>query len=100
MFWRDFDKHKPKKEGWYQCSITFGNNSFNQSYVMDLYWYPDRQQFRDNRRQHVFNTYEVFSCSGKRLYTSQLCNRTKDVTGWRKMPKYYVKGSKRKIKLF
>lgn len=101
MFWKSFPKHKPKKDDWYLCSITFGDGKNKQSYVMDLYWYSDRQKFIDNRRQHIFDTYTVLSCDGKKMYTEKsLCNRTAEVTGWRKVPRYYVKGAKRAINQF
>lgn len=98
MFWKDFNKYKPKKDGWYLCSITFGNKNFNQSYVMCLYWYAEKQAFKDNIRQYVFETYNVFNFAGERMYTERLCDRADNATAWRKLPKYYVKGAKRKIK--
>ena len=98
MFWKDFNKYKPKKDGWYLCSITLGDKKFNQSYVMCLYWYAEKQAFKDNVRQSVYDIYNVFSFDGKRLYTGSLCDRTEDVTAWRKLPKYYVKGAKQKMK--
>lgn len=100
MFWKSFPKHKPKEDGWYLCSITFEFSPGRaQSYVMDLYWYSDRQKFIDNRRQHIFDTYNVLSCDGTVMHTEKsLCDRTAEVTGWRKVPKYYVKGAKRKFK--
>lgn len=101
MFWKSFPKHKPKKDDWYLCSITFGDGKNKQSYVMDLYWYSDRQKFIDNRRQLIFDMYQVRSFDGEILRTDEsLCDRTAEVTGWRKLPKHYVKGAKRAINKF
>lgn len=89
MFWKRFDKKKPKKDGWYICIVEVKNQ---QRYVMDLYWYSDRQQFRDNRRQNVFDVYNVLNCENKSLRSEKLCNRTDDVIAWRKQPKAYMRG--------
>ena len=89
MFWNRFDKKKPKKDGWYICTVEVKNQ---QRYVMDLYWYSDRQQFRDNRRQNVFDVYNVFNFENKELHSENLCNRTDGVIAWRKQPRTYMKG--------
>lgn len=104
LFWRNFDKHIPKENGWYQCTIRFetglcderGNKKY-QTYVMNLYWYGDSGRFIDNIRQNVFDVYQVFSVANmnKRLTTIPLCDRTNDVIAWKKLPrpyKFYKKG--------
>lgn len=88
--WKRFDKKKPSKNGWYQCTVEVPNQ---QRYVMDLYWYDESQQFRDNRRCNVFFIHEIRSSrSDKRLYSDDLCDRTNDVIAWKKMPKTYMNG--------
>ena len=63
-----------------------------QRYVMDLYWYCDRQVFRDNRVQRVFGTYQVLNYKGERIYRDDLCDRTDGVVAWRKIPRTYMRG--------
>jgi hypothetical protein len=93
--WHKFPKTKPKKNGWYQCTVEVSNQ---QRYVMDLFWYGDRQQFRDNRRQDVFDSYDVYGYNNetklndKKLYTINLCNRTDEVVAWRQQYKPYMNG--------
>lgn len=100
MFWKRFDKHKPTKNGWYQCTISFEfGDSVHQTYVMDLYWDNSTQKFRDNRRQNVFDTYDVYGYKNgnkrEKLFTSNLCDRTDTVVAWKNLPKpYKLKGRK------
>ena len=110
MFWKRFDKHKPKKKGWYYCTIEFYlTETIKQTYTMDLYWYPESQSFKDNRRENVFTLYDVhgydirrrnelnlYDVCGfdignekERLHTDILCDRTDEVIAWRKCPKPY-----------
>ena len=89
MFWKDFKKEKPTQNGWYLCTVEVPGF---QRYAMDLFWYNETQQFRDNRRQNVFDLYEVKSHTGARLHADNLCNRTKNVVAWKKLPRKYMKG--------
>lgn len=102
MFWKKFKqenkKYQPKKDGWYLCTICFDTGfGHYQSYVMDLYWYSNRQKFIDNRVQNVFNTYDVMGWGNsitdspvkKRLYHDSNCDKTEKVVAWRKLPKPY-----------
>lgn len=89
MFWKRFDKKKPTKDGWYLCTIEVPGQ---QRYVMDLYWYSNRQMFRDNRVQHTFDTHQVLDYKGYQLYENHLCDRTDGVVAWRKMPRTYMRG--------
>jgi len=92
-FWKPFPKYKPKKSGWYQCSIRYGEDP-DQAYVMDLYWYRYKEQWRDNRRLTIFEDYDVYTKEGKLLLcndiisTHTLCVR-KDVIAFKKLPKIY-----------
>lgn len=107
MFWRRFPKKKPKKDGWYQCTIEFGSDHFIQHYVMDLFWdgkYAGVGRWKDNRRQEIFNTCHVYAFdptvkapNNRRLTTNHLCDRTDSVVAWRKMSKPFTTAKYRKI---
>lgn len=97
--WFEYPKKKPKKDGWYQCTVDFEFDEVNRirkSYVMDLYYYTETDQWCDNRRQSVFNEYEVYRyCKGpngnaalERVYTGNDCVRN-DVIAWKNLPKPY-----------
>lgn len=98
MRWKPFPQHKPKVDGWYQCTIEYGDEN-KQRYVMDLYWYgkcKGEGRWIDNRRQSIFDSYNVyaldsmmFKVDNKRLLTTALCDRTDSVTAWKKLPKPY-----------
>ena len=93
--WRKFPKNKPKKNGWYICTVEVPNQ---QRYVMMLYWYGERGEsgrFIDNNRQYVFDIYSVYGYSGSKLTTCNLCDRTNSVVAFRKPPKSYMKGFKK-----
>ena len=87
--WNEFPRKKPKKNGWYQCTVEVPGQ---QRYVMDLYWYGETGRFIDNRRQNVFDTYKVYGCDGKQLTTIPLCDRTTRVKAWCNMPDVYMIG--------
>lgn len=99
LFWKRFDKVKPKKSGWYLCTIDTGS----QRYTMDLYWDAKHERFKDNRRLNVFQLYEVYGYGYasdnpdpylERMYKDNLCDRTDEVVAWRNCPKAYMKGFK------
>ena len=93
--WKPFPKYKPKEKGWYQCSIRYGEEH-GEAYVMDLWWDPVREVWKDNRRLSIFQTYEVYGYDSdilgkpikKRLYHNNLCERN-DVIAFKKLPKIY-----------
>lgn len=91
--WKPYPKNKPKEKGWYQCSIRYGEDK-NQAYVMDLYYYPESDKWKDNRRQDVFNTYAVYGYNDKThmqdklLLTERVCCR-EDVIAFKRLPKIY-----------
>ena len=93
--WHRFDKKKPKKNGWYQCTVEVPGL---QRYVMDLYWYSKCQRFKDIRRLDIFESYKVYGWNDethkqdKLLTSNRLCDRTENVIAWRKMPRAYMKG--------
>ena len=97
MFWKLFEKKKPKKEGWYLCTIEVPGM---QRYVMDLHWYPGQKAFIDNRRLNTFYMYDVYGYNpdtglrDKKIQQDMLCDRTDEVVAWRKLPKTYMRGFK------
>ena len=70
-------KKKPKKNGWYQCTVEVPGVD---RYVVDLYWDAEVERFKDNSRQDVFNTYDVYAYNettheyGKSINTDQYCD--------------------------
>lgn len=86
--WKRFAKSKPKKDGWYICTVEVENR---QRYVMELYWYSNRQKFIDNIRDDVCETYTVLAYNGERLHDIGQ-DRTNEVVAWRKNPKAYMRG--------
>ena len=91
--WKPYPKNKPKKRGWYICSIRYGEDPC-QAYVMDLFWDEKMEQWKDNRRLDVYNTYKVYGYNNetrledKRIYKDNVCFRT-DVIAFKKLPKIY-----------
>lgn len=86
--WKIFEKVKPNDKGWYQCTVEVKNQ---QRYVMQLFWYPERQKFIDNIRENVCETYNVIGYSGERLHDIGQ-DRTDSVVAWKKISKPYMKG--------
>lgn len=91
--WRPFPEYKPRENGWYICSIRYGDEH-DQAYVMDLYWYNDKKEWRDNRRLDVYNMYRVYGYNvdtgiqDMLITRDNLCVRT-DVIAFKKVPKIY-----------
>lgn len=86
--WRRYPRVKPKKDGWYQCTVDRGNGLG----VMDLY-YDTRYGGRwiDLRRKQVFNGYKVYKAGREpleynRVFEDSLCDR-EDVMAWKHMIK-------------
>ena len=85
MEWKKFSEEKPTKDGWYFCTVK---GILTHRYVMELYWFSNKNEFIDNIRRHVFMAYNVYSITGERLYDS--CNRTDDVIAWAESPAPYM----------
>lgn len=89
MFWKRFDKKKPKENGWYQCTVETDGLRF----VTYLRWKDGR--FIDGNRQDVFDTYDVYEYNystheyDRSISTDQHCDLTKFVIAWKKLPKPY-----------
>ena len=91
--WRKYPNHKPKKDGWYQCTVQHGFG-IDQLRVMDLYFCTiDRECWLDKRRRQVFDGYKVYKPSrapidDNRVWEDGLCERN-DVLAWRNLPRVY-----------
>lgn len=98
-YWRK--RRKPKKEGWYQCTVRHGNGLYSPA-VMDLYfWFkPDvGGVWLDKRRKQVFDGYQVYKSSrattpDNRVWEDCLCERD-DIIAWKYLPKAKVCRKKR-----
>lgn len=101
--WRKYPRHKPKEWGWYQCTYKLDDDPGN-TYVMDLYYTPWKDEWIDKRRRNVFDGYQVFKASRattdeNRVMEDTMCDRTLGVIAWRKLPRPFgVKREKRKKK--
>lgn len=86
--WRAYPKRKPTTDGFYLCTIGLKGGE----YVMRL-WYNARfDTWSDKPRQKVFDRFAVFvspklTTEAGRMYTDELCDRTREVIGWKKLSK-------------
>lgn len=101
MFWKQFPKHMPKTEAWYQCTVEYGNNNERHRYVMDLYWYGGYRgtgAFIDNRRKSTVENYYVYANDPNMNFRNNdrltvgddkllLIDRTHSVIAWKKLPR-------------
>lgn len=91
--WKPYPDNKPEKDGWYICSIRYGEEP-GQAYVMDLYYDTRLNRWKDNRRLDVFNSYSVCCYNNetkrqdKNIINDNLCYR-KDVIAFKRLPKIY-----------
>lgn len=95
-FWRRYPRRKPKESGFYLCTI---NMSDIDSYVMKLFYSPEKDKWIDIHRQKVFDGYVVYKvCRApieeNRVYKDGLCDRTDAVIAWKRLPKAYISKKK------
>lgn len=96
--WRQYPRRKPKKSGFYLCTIDKAN-----CYVMQLFYSSNSNKWIDIRRQKVFDGYNVYKvCRApiqeNHVSTDGLCDRTEDVVAWKHMPKpKNIKRKRRKV---
>lgn len=91
-FWKPYPKKKPKKSGWYLCSIRFGTTYLTE-YIMDLYYDAEHDVWKDDRRINVFQLYTVIDALGKHVYRDETCIRN-DVVAFKRLPHTYRFGKK------
>ena len=83
--WRPWPLWRPKKDGWYRCTVQYFDS--NEKHSIDLYYHSEIDVWEDKRRQQVFSAYKVYK-SGRepleynRIYHDNLCIRL-DVIAWR-----------------
>lgn len=90
-FYRPYPLLRPKKDGWYTCTVEYGQGEFR---VMDLYYTVWNDTFRDRRRETVFEGYKVYgACRAtieeNRVHTDSLCGWSTSVIAWKRLPKTY-----------
>lgn len=92
-FWRPYRFFKPRKDGWYLCTVQDGYG-VNEPKVLYLYFRKWDQRWINDTRQTVFDGYKVYE-SGKapiedyRVLTDIYCERY-DVVAWKKLPWCYI----------
>lgn len=110
LFQNKFPDKKPKKDGWYHCTISFkfdekpikNNETINvyQSYVMDLWWNSSTQSFIDNRIKNIIGSYDIMGYNNDIVkhklsyedFKSRI-DRTENVVAWKSLPMpYKIKG--------
>lgn len=90
-FWRPISLFRPKKAGWYQCTVRV--ETYNTR-VMNLYFDTiEGGKWLDLKRQKVFDGYKVYKPGREtleyhRVHTDELCERI-DILAWRKLPRPY-----------
>lgn len=87
--WRPYPLLKPKKNGWYSCTINPGDGSDRT--VMDLYFDTWAGMWVDKRRKQVFVAYKVYKPGREpleynRVHEDSLCTSF-DVIAWKKLRK-------------
>lgn len=95
--WRPYPLTKPKRDGWYQCTIRHGEN-MEKAYVTDLLYKARTDKWIDVHRQSVFENYKVyrkhdFPHEENQIYTDRMCVRD-SVVAWKKLPRVYKGGRK------
>ena len=56
---------------------------------MDLFWDDELNEWHDNRRIDVFNTYSVYNLKNELLHDDYYCKR-EDVIAFKPMPDVYM----------
>ena len=88
-FWRPFRWFKPKKDGEYLCVI---DNPYELRYVVQLSYTEYLNKWENTGRSSVFEGYKVYkhgraTIEDNRVYSDRLCDRTREVVAWKKLPK-------------
>lgn len=89
--WRDFEKEKPKKDGWYLCTLE---TPVVDRHVEQLYWYGDIQQFKNKQIVDIYSSCDVYAYNRVTHEYDILLkdHRTDDkIVAWKKLPKPYRK---------
>ena len=94
-FWRKYPKRKPKKNGYYLCTLT----EISSPSMMMLYYKVREDKWIDISRQTVFDGYNVFKvCRApieeNHVYFDGLCERGDEVIAWKQLSKEYRRKKK------
>lgn len=87
--WKAYPKRKPKSDGFYLCTIGVSG----AEYTMILWYRVCSNQWIDIRRQEIFDRYTVLR-NNTHIATDGLCDRTAEVTYWKRRPR--AKGKSRR----
>ena len=89
--WQRFPEEKPKKDGWYLCTLeTPGVDR----HVEQLYWYGDIQQFKNKQIVDIYLSCDVYAYNRTtHEYDILLRDHTTDdkLIAWKRLPKPYRK---------
>lgn len=89
--WRDLSKEKPKKDGWYLCTLqTPGVDR----HVEQLYWYGEIQQFKNKEIVDLYNSCDVYAYNRATHEYDILLkdHRTDDqIIAWKHLPRAFSK---------
>ena len=89
--WRELSKEKPKKDGWYLCTLqTPGVDR----HVEQLYWYGEIQQFKNKEIVDLYNSCDVYAYNRVTHDYDILLkdHRTDDqIIAWKHLPRVYSK---------
>lgn len=82
-FWRPYPFLKPKRDGWYLCTVG--------DQVTRLYYNEREDRWVNVSRQQVFDGYKVYKTGREpleynRVYTDRLCEPD-DILAWKRLPK-------------
>lgn len=89
--WREFSKEKPKKDGWYQCTVGLSDS---ERHIEQLYWYREIQQFKNKQISDIYSSCDVYAYN---RVTHEYDILVKDyeedgvVIAWKKLPRVYKK---------
>lgn len=85
--WRDFEKEKPKKDGWYLCTVELVDGG---RHIEQLYWYGEIQKFKNKQVVDIYSTCDVYAYN---RVTHEYDILVKDyiskeqVIAWKKLPR-------------
>ena len=93
--WRRFPRRKPRKDGYYLCTVIHPNDEA-VSMLMVLQYNKELKRWKNTYRKSVFDGYVVYkhcraTIDENRVYSDGLCYLTENVVAWRKLPHGYNK---------
>lgn len=89
--WRQLTIEKPKRDGWYQCTIELKDG---ERRVEQLYWYGSVQQFKNKQVLDIYDSCDVYAYNRVTHEYDILVNdyvSDEKVIAWKRLPKPYRK---------